>query len=150
VELTIRIVFSLLVVVALMWGLAKLARKPLGLRRGGLIDVLGRQQLSRGAAVTVVRVADKAMVLGVTDGQVTLLTETDLAAIEEYQHDEQVRRESISLESLGAGPLEEVGSGRTPTAPVVSSKGPLSGSILSVRTFTQTWDVLRERMVRKP
>jgi flagellar protein FliO/FliZ len=100
--------------------------------------------------VTVVRVADKAMVLGVTDGQVTLLTETDLAAIEEYQHDEQVRRESISLESLGAGPLEEVGSGRTPTAPVVSSKGPLSGSILSVRTFTQTWDVLRERMVRKP
>jgi flagellar protein FliO/FliZ len=150
VELTIRIVFSLLVVVALMWGLAKLARKPLGLRKGGMIDVLGRQQLSRGAAVAVVRVADRAMVLGITDGQVTLLTEADLDTLEEYQHDDQVRRESISLESLGSGPLEGLGSARTPTAPVVSSKGPLSGSILSARTFTQTWDALRERMVRRP
>jgi flagellar protein FliO/FliZ len=150
VELTIRIVFSLLVVVALMWGLAKLAKRPLGLRKGGMIDVLGRQQLSRNASVAVVRVADKAMVLGVTDGQITMLTETDLAALEEYQHDEHVRRESISLESLDGGPLEGLGGGRTPTAPVVSSKGPLSGSILSARTFTQTWDALRERMVRKP
>ena len=141
-ELTIRIAFSLLVVIALMWGLAKLAKRPLGIRKGGLIDVLGRQQLSRASSVAVVRVADKALVLGVTDGQVTLLTEADLATVEEYEPETSVRRESISLEELGAA--------RTPTAPVVSPKRPLDGSILSSRTFTQTWDVLRERMVRKP
>jgi len=141
-ELTLRILFSLLVVVALMWGLARLVKRPLGARRGGLIDVLGRQQLSRGSAVAVVRVADRAMVLGVTDGQVTLLAETDLAAVEEYEAEAPVRRESLPLESLGAL--------RTRTATGVSPKRPLSGSILSPGTFTQTWDALRERMVRKP
>jgi len=141
IELTLRIVFSLLVVLALMWGIAKLVRRPLGARRGGLIDVLGRQQLSRGASVAVVRVADKAMVLGVTDGQVTLLAETDLATVEEYQPETPVRRESLPVESLG--------NSRNRTAPVVSPDGSLAGSILSTRTWAQTRDFLRERRVRK-
>ncbi len=141
IELTLRIVFSLLVVLALMWGSRKLVRRPLGTRRGGLIDVLGRQQLSRGASVAVVRVADRAMVLGVTDGQVTLLAEADLAAVEEYQPEAPVRRESLSVEALG--------NGRNPTAPVVSPDGSLAGSILSTRTWAQTRDFLRERRVRK-
>jgi flagellar protein FliO/FliZ len=141
IELTLRIVFSLLVVLALMWGIAKLVRRPLGTRRGGLIDVLGRQQLSRGASVAVVRVADRAMVLGVTDGHVTLLAETDLAAVEEYQPEAPVRRESLSVESLG--------NSRNRTAPVVSPDGSLAGSILSTRTWAQTRDFLRERRVRK-
>src|SRR5690349_11086968 len=98
IELTVRIVFSLLVVLGLLWGLARLAKRPLGARKGGLIDVLGRQQLSRGASVAVVRVADRAMVIGVTDNQVTLLSEADLAAIEEYQPEAPVHRESLSIE----------------------------------------------------
>jgi flagellar protein FliO/FliZ len=141
IQLTLRIVFSLLVVLALMWGIAKLVRRPLGARRGGLIDVLGRQQLSRGASVAVVRVADRAMVLGVTDGQVTLLTETDLATVEEYQPEAPVRREPLPVESLG--------NSRNLTAPVVSPDGSLAGSILSTRTWAQTRDFLRERRVRK-
>jgi flagellar protein FliO/FliZ len=136
--LTIRIVISLLVVIALMWGLAKMARKPLGIRRGGgLIEVLGRQQLSRGASVAVVRVADKAMVLGVTDGRVSLISETELAAIEEYQPEATVRREPLSLDSLdapGGGPMT----------------GPLRGSVLSPDTWKQTMQFLRGRTVRKP
>jgi flagellar protein FliO/FliZ len=145
IELTIRIVFSLMVVLALMWGLAKLARRPLGARKGGLIDVLGRQQLSRGASVAVVRVADKAMVLGITDGRVTLLAETDLAAIEEYQPAAPVHRQSLPLDSLGPS----AGSDGTRTAPVVSPDGPLAGSMLSTRTWIQAWDFLRERRARK-
>ncbi|MGC9669195.1 flagellar biosynthetic protein FliO [Planosporangium sp. 12N6] len=138
IELTLRIVFSLLVVVGLMWGMARLARKPLGLRRGGgLIEVLGRQQLSRGASVAVVRIADKAMVLGVTDGQVTLIGETDLAAVEEYQPEEPVRREPLALDSLDAREA-------APTA-----TGPLGGSVLSAATWKQTLQFLRERTVRK-
>jgi flagellar protein FliO/FliZ len=141
IELTLRIVFSLLVVVSLMWGMAKLARKPLGIRRGGgLIEVLGRQQLSRGASVAVVRVADKAMVLGVTDGQVSLIAETDLAAIEEYQPQAPVHRESLSLESLDPQVGDQGG---------IRPAGPLNGSVFSRNTWTQTMRFLRERTVRK-
>jgi flagellar protein FliO/FliZ len=137
IELTIRIIFSLLVVVALMWGMAKLARKPLGIRKGGgLIEVLGRQQLSRGSSVAVVRIADKAMVLGVTDGQVSLIAETDLSVIEEYQPEVALKRESLSLESLDS------------PAPI-GAAGPLTGSALSVDTWKQTLKFLRERTVRK-
>ena len=50
-----RIGFSLLVVFGPMWGLAKVARRvPGGSRGTGTLSVLNRQQLARGAAVTVV------------------------------------------------------------------------------------------------
>ena len=60
-ELALRIACSLAVVFALLWGLARLAR----------------QQLTRGSAVAVVRVADRALVLGVTDAGVSLLADAD-------------------------------------------------------------------------
>jgi flagellar protein FliO/FliZ len=65
--------------------------------------VLNRQQLTRGAAVTVVRVADRAMILGVTDQQVSFLGEAEVAAFERppVEH-----RDSVSLgdELPGAHP----------------------------------------------
>jgi flagellar protein FliO/FliZ len=82
-ELVLRIGFSLLIVFGLMWALARVARRPLSGRRGpGSLAVLHRQQLSRGSALAVVQVGDRAMVLGVTDQHVSLLGETDLAAFE--------------------------------------------------------------------
>jgi flagellar protein FliO/FliZ len=164
IELTIRIVFSLFVVIALMVGMAKLARKPLGIRRGGgLIEVLGRQQLSRGASVAVVRIADKAMVLGVTDGQVSLISEADLTTIEEYQPEPQVKREPLSLESLDAAAgnptADSPATGRPTTGSPVAGRpggaiagspgGALGGSVLSPDTWKQTLQFLRERTVRK-
>jgi flagellar protein FliO/FliZ len=145
IELTIRIAFSLLVVIALMVGMAKLARKPLGIRRGGgLIEVLGRQQLSRGASVAVVRIADKAMVLGVTDGRVSLISEADLTTIEEYQPEPPVKREALSLESLDAAAGSPVAS-----RPGGAMGTGLGGSVLSPDTWKQTMQFLRERTVRK-
>jgi flagellar protein FliO/FliZ len=82
-ELVLRIGFSLLIVFGLMWALARVARRPLSGRRGpGSLAVLHRQQLSRGSALAVVQVGDRAMVLGVTDQHVSLLGETELAAFE--------------------------------------------------------------------
>jgi flagellar protein FliO/FliZ len=78
-ELVLRITFSLLVVLALMWGVARLARRPLARRGDPALALLARQQLSRGASVAVLRVLDKALVLGVTDQHVTLLGEADPA-----------------------------------------------------------------------
>ncbi len=47
------------------------------------MTVLARQQLTRNSAVAVVKIADRALVLGVTDGQVNLLGDTDPALFEE-------------------------------------------------------------------
>jgi flagellar protein FliO/FliZ len=82
IELTVRIVFSLLVVFGLLWGLAKLARRPLAGRNGGALRVVARQQLTRGSSVAVVKVADRVLVLGVTDAGVTLLADADPALFE--------------------------------------------------------------------
>ena len=130
-ELTVRILFSLLVVLGLMWGLARLVRRPLGGSRSGPITVLGRQQLTKGASVAVVRVVDRALVVGVTDAQVTLLGEADLAAL--AQPEPMERREAVSLDELS-----------TLVAPRPAAS-PFAGSALSPRTWSQTWQVLRGR-----
>jgi flagellar protein FliO/FliZ len=84
-ELVLRIGFSLFVVLGLMWALARVVRRPLGAGRAhGQLAVLNRQQLTRGAAVTVVKVADRAMILGITEQQVSFLGEADLTEFEEH------------------------------------------------------------------
>jgi len=84
-ELVLRIGFSLFVVLGLMWALARVVRRPLGVGRAhGQLAVLNRQQLTRNAAVTVVKVADRAMILGVTEQQVSFLGEADIAAFEHH------------------------------------------------------------------
>jgi flagellar protein FliO/FliZ len=132
-ELILRIFFSLLVVFGLMWGLARLARRPLGSRGGtATLSVVARQQLSRSASVAVVRVNDRALVLGVTDGQVNLLTETDLAEVVEPVPAPNGVREPVDI------PAEHV-----------IEPGRLAGSLLSPATWRQTLDFLKERTARR-
>jgi flagellar protein FliO/FliZ len=135
VELVLRITFSLLVVLGLMWGLAKLARRPLTGGRGGAgaLAVLTRQQLGRGSSVAVVRVADKALVLGITDNQVSLLGEADLATVEQQLH-HPVHEKRAAVELPGAVPLPH---------------DPLDGSALSPRTWSSAVNFLRERTARR-
>jgi flagellar protein FliO/FliZ len=143
VELTLRIIFSLLVVLALMWGLAKLARRPLGARRGGLLSVVARQQLSRGSSVAVVQVAGKALVLGVTDHQVTLLAETDPSTLDVA---------AVAPVTAGA-PLRPVADRRPAeqldvarlNAALREPPGAFNGSLLSPDTWSRTWTFLRTR-----
>ncbi len=137
-ELVLRIGFSLLVVFGLMWGLAKVAKRPLSGNRGtGTLSVLNRQQLSRGAAVAVVRVADKAFVLGVTDQQVTMLGETELAMFE--RHPQVVERR----DTMPLVPDDVLPPSGHPITP-----GRLDGSLLSPRTWRSTLDFLRDRTTR--
>jgi flagellar protein FliO/FliZ len=134
IELVLRIAFSLLIVLLLMWGLAKLARRPLTGGRGGpgALAVITRQQLGRGSSVAVVRVADRALVLGITDNQVSLLGEADLAAVEEHMHaPSHERRDSV-----------EIGDTIQPVSP-------LEGSALSPRTWGAAVNFLRERTARR-
>ena len=126
IELVLRIGFSLLIVFGLMWGLAKVARRPLGGNRGaGTLSVLHRTQLGRGSAVAVVQVADRALVLGVTDQQVSLLGETELAAFEKEHGHYHEHRDPLRL-----------------------APDQLEGSVLSPRTWRSTMDFLRDRTTR--
>ncbi|GAA3335627.1 hypothetical protein GCM10020358_04640 [Amorphoplanes nipponensis] len=136
-ELVLRIGFSLLVVFGLMWGLARVARRGgVGRRGSGNLAVLTRQTLSRGSSVAVVQVADRALILGVTDAQVSLLGETDLDA---FGHEPHPRP---------AAPAEGVAPAVHPTV-LQHHGGKLDGSLLSPRTWSSTLDFLRDRTTRR-
>jgi flagellar protein FliO/FliZ len=111
------------------------ARRPLAARAGGALTVVARQQLTRNSAVAVVRVADKALVLGITDQQVTLLAETDSAAVEVVPAPRASGevRERLSLEELTRLP-----------APRAAVPGRLNGSALSPDTWRQAAVAVRQ------
>jgi len=127
-ELVLRIGFSLLIVLGLLWALARVARRPLSGRTGGPVTVLARQQITRGSTVAVVRVTDRALIVGVTDNQVTLLGEADLSAMEQAGSQPAARREVV---------------------PVDEQPGRLNGSIVSPQTWAQTVQFLRDRTARR-
>jgi len=137
IELVLRIGFSLLIVFGLMWGLARVVRRPLGGKRGtGALAVLSRQQLSRGSAVAIVQVHDRALILGVTDQQVSLLGEAALEAFEAHGHHHE-HRDHVTVET---GDL---------LLPPAHPEGRLDGSLLSPRTWGSTLDFLRDRTTRR-
>ena len=139
IELVVRIGFSLLIVFGLMWMLAKVAKRPLARRGGSTLAVVARQQLSRSASVAVIQVAGRALVVGVTDNQITLLGEADLAALQQPAPQPE-RRDAVRLDAAGL-----------PAAPptAASAVTRLDGSLLSAATWRQTLNFLRERTVRR-
>ena len=92
VALLARVIVSLGVVLAVMAGAAAVLRRSgvagtagagrQGSRRTPPVQVIARHGLSRGATVTVVRLGGRALVLGVTEHQVSLLTEIDPAELD--------------------------------------------------------------------
>jgi flagellar protein FliO/FliZ len=102
IEVAVKMILALMVVLGLMWLLARLARRPLSGRGAGALAVLARQPLTRGSSVAVVRVGKQAYVLGVTDHTVTLLAETDPGAIEVPTHEV---REMLPLDALAGSAL---------------------------------------------
>lgn len=148
--LALRIGLSLLVILGLMWALARAVRRPLGSGRhhGQLLSVLNRQQLTRGAAVTVVRVGDRAIILGVTDQQVSLLGEADLEDFEihhtSHRDHVEVSADELPAPYSTAPPLNGLKAFRP-----VPDRGRLDGSLLSPRTWISTIDFLRDRTTRR-
>ena len=118
--LLLRVVLSLAVVLGILWFVAKGGRRAGGRTR--LVRVAGRQALSRTASVAVVEVADRVLVLGVSDAGVRLLTELDPEQIAEPES-------SQPAPALGLPGVPE-------SAP---SGSVLSGSVLSAVTWKQAW-----------
>lgn len=83
-ELTLRLVFSLAVVVGLLLLLAKFGSRRFRGSREALVRVVHRQHLSRGSAVSVVTVGNRVLVLGTTEHQVRVLAELEPEEIAEH------------------------------------------------------------------
>jgi len=95
-----RVTASLVVVVVLAVLVARLARRA-GTRGPGVgVRVVDRAGLSREAAVAVVEVGGRALVLGVTSHTVSVLTELDPEQLEAAR----VRPEPGATEPAGPGP----------------------------------------------
>ncbi|WP_018685593.1 flagellar biosynthetic protein FliO [Actinokineospora enzanensis] len=142
----LRVTIALVLVLAALWLAARLARRPLR-RRSGALDVLARTQLSRGAAVAVVKVDETALVLGVTDQGVTLLHKADADV---FDTAEEPARTSLVVKSERAkGQHERTTDPGGPGGPDDDPPGPLAGSALSPSTWKKALDALRERSVRR-
>lgn len=159
--LVLRLTLALAVVLALMWFAARVVRNVGAGRAPGVMEVLARQQIGRGSQVAIVRVGDQALVIGVTDNKVSLLTETDLETIEAAQAAADARRPlrtAVSRTSLAGAPAalpspaaamdDAAALPRSGATALPSGTGALHGSILAPSTWRQAVHAIRERTVR--
>jgi flagellar protein FliO/FliZ len=144
--LLLRVVVSLGLVLAVLWFAAKGLRSSQRRSRAGVdVDVLTRQPLAQKSSLAVVRLGDRALVLGVTESRVELLHETALADV--LAPEQPVQAIQPASDSARAAQLSATvgGSVVRPT----SSRGPLAGSALSPQTWSRAVQVLREMTVRR-
>jgi len=105
-------------------------------RRRARLEVIARQPLGKTASVAVVRVADRTMLLGVTDSAVQLLSEIDAALFEdgEIPVDLEVLASPANTDELAAR---------------VSGASPADAASSASRSAVSVLDLLRERTVRR-
>ena len=158
-----RMLLALVFVLGVMWLLARWARKPMGGKTDRVMTVLARQQLSRTSSVTVLRVMDRALVLGVTEQGVHLITETELAPIEDALAVEAETGRSWPrmrvLPATDPAALSTADEGEdTPPEPSTRQAGrrqavpgtrSIDGSVLSPKTWRQLVGAARELTVRR-
>lgn len=108
----VRLLFSLGVVIGLMWAAAHFVKRrglaPMGGRRNGTgvqVEMLARKSLGKNSSIAVIRVGERSMIVGITDHQVNKLDDVDL--------------EQIDLNDAGA--IWTAPSGTTPTMATPSS-----------------------------
>jgi flagellar protein FliO/FliZ len=137
-DAVLRVVIALVLVVGAMWVLAKVAKRPLRKRAANSLDVLARAQLSRNASVAVVRVDKTALVVGVTDGGISLLHQVEA---ETFTIAEAPSRTAVDLDQLTTVKAR-------PEAGPTERRVALAGSALSPATWRQAMETLRERTAR--
>jgi flagellar biosynthetic protein FliO len=81
-----RLIFSLAVVIGLMWLAARVMRRrgfgsPVK-RPGVHVDIIARRTLGRNSSIAIVRAGSQALVVGITDHQITKLADADLDEID--------------------------------------------------------------------
>lgn len=155
----IRLVLSLAFVAGVLWFAARLAKKR-GLGGGnGLIEVVARQRMGRSSTVSVLRVADRVLVVGSTEEQVTLLAEMDAEVVEDALAEADADRAARALAHRESRETRQaaIATRRTKHAPaagrhggVAQGTGLLAGSVFDRAAWTSVVEGLRDRTVRRP
>lgn len=173
IELVVRLAFSLAVVLGLVTLLARLSAKRFRGSTDAPIRVVHRQALSRGAAVSVVSVGSRVLVIGTTEQQVSLLTELDPDELDEFavdapelaldeEDDFDIEAElaaaraarTASVPSLAVPPAvslapaakaPRVAAARAASDRAAVAQGVLAGSALSAQTWRQAFAVATRR-----
>lgn len=141
-----RVVLSLVVVLVLLWVAARALRKNQRRSLHGVeVDVLARQPLAQRSSLAVVQVGDRALVLGVTESRVELLTEAPLASVLGTTPVVETSDAEAS-DDTAASKLALVQQ-RKPAA--TAATGGLAGSALSPATWAKALDAVREMTVRR-
>ncbi|GAA0609496.1 hypothetical protein GCM10009547_09490 [Sporichthya brevicatena] len=157
VALLLRVGFSFTLVLGLMWVAARVLKNRTSGRPTDTVEVLARTQLGRGSSVAVLRIGDRALVLGVTEKSVVQLGEEirDLSSLRgrtvaevlpaATEHDISTVRALFTGDDISTGSRSAA-----PSAPqAMAGQGALAGSILSPATWRMGMDALRERTVRR-
>ncbi|MGH8890547.1 MAG: FliO/MopB family protein [Acidothermaceae bacterium] len=123
---------------ATLQGRAKFARTAgrRSPRRRARLEVIARQPLGKTASVAVVRVADRTMLLGVTDSAVQLLSEIDATLFEDGET-------PVDLAAL-ASPADT-----DELELAVPQVSPGAAGTAALRSTVSVLDLLRERTVRR-
>lgn len=166
-DVIVRVVVAFVVVVGMMWLLAKLVKRPLRGRAGRGLEVITRTQLTRGASIAVVRMDQRALVLGVTDGGVRLLLEADAEQFGATADGGPAERTALDIDEVLVTTPEPAAKpdlvaklkrtakpARADSVPAGSAPGSapgsaLAGSALSPQTWRQALEMLRERSARR-
>ncbi|MFN8195705.1 MAG: flagellar biosynthetic protein FliO [Nocardioidaceae bacterium] len=106
IELAVRLVFSLAVVVGLLWAIARVGSRRFRGRNGAMVQIVHRQPLSRSSSVAVVTVGTRVLVLGTTEQQVTILTELDPDEIDLDGDGEVVDEDGDTVERVLPAPVD--------------------------------------------
>ena len=164
-----RMSVSLVAVVGLIWLISRWMRTKAKAGATGPVAVLSRTSVGHKAGVAVVRVGDRALVVGVTEQQVTLLTDVPLEVVAPEQTPAHTTIEipaqstaafsaELALQSSAADADVEVithtDAAGGATAPKASGTGTgrpaaLTGSALSPATWAQALQALRERTTQR-
>lgn len=144
-----RLLVSLAVVLGLMWVIARRIKRPGRGKSSRLIDVLGRQQLSRSSSVALVRVLDQALILGVTDAKISVLGEADLDSATQRLTEARAPRAAAPARTTRVpGTIPRTTTSVTAAEPP-AQRGPLSGSALSASTWRQAVEAMRDLTARR-
>ena len=139
----IRMIASLAAVLLLLFVVARFARRGRPRGNGPDLTVVSRCSLGSKASVAVVHLGDRALVVGVTDQSVTLLSESSLAELvpsaaasesESRTASEVVVRRKVVLD---------------PSSRPAATDGKLAGSALAPDTWRRTMDAVRDLTVRR-
>ena len=145
----LRALFALVFIVGMIWVVSrKLGATKNATANGPSVQVLSRRSLSRHTGVAVIAVGERRLLVGMSDQQVTMLSE--LSPAEDLDG-----RGTVEVSAARRAALPEEHKGRTDVLSTISDDTghiaihALSGSILDANTWRKAMTLLRERTVRR-